>query len=175
MRPSAVLPDAFARLLSLPAARPICAAVGGIAAFGLIMATVFTLDAPGRRPGRTTVDMVARPPVGATPTPVRPMSVTREDAHDAAAVAYYQARDRAAAVHVREVIWTPPILRVYTDLPGSEVNSRIAIALCRTAAVYLEGRGRAPVVFVHARGRDGYPVLANKMDSADGCRLGPVP
>jgi hypothetical protein len=94
---------------------------------------------------------------------------------DQAALAFYEQQDPVRAEHVTEAIWTGPMLRVYTDLPASEANSRTAIALCETAAAYAEGRGHLPQVFVHADRAAGYPVLANKMNDRDDCRLDRVP
>ncbi|MCO5970550.1 hypothetical protein [Actinoallomurus soli] len=172
MRPRAGVPGMLVRLLPVSVVRPVCLLLGG--ATGLVLvAVVLTPSAPHRRPGRPVVE-------GERPTPAAPSAAPtvpagRDDARDTAAVAYYRSADPRAAGHVREVIWTAPILRVYTDLPATDANSPDALALCRTGAAYLEVRGRAPVVFVHARERDGYPVLANKMDLKDDCRLGRVP
>jgi hypothetical protein len=94
---------------------------------------------------------------------------------DLAALAFYRQQDPTRAAHVTEVIWTGPMLRVYTDLPASDANSRTAIALCETAAAYAEDHGHLPEVFVHADRAAGYPVLANKMNDRDDCRLDRVP
>jgi hypothetical protein len=94
---------------------------------------------------------------------------------DQAAMAYYRAKDPVGAGHVRDILWTGPMLRVYTDLPASDADSKTAIALCETAAAYLESGDRIPTVFVHADRNAGYPVLANKMGAGDDCRLGSVP
>jgi hypothetical protein len=175
-RPRGRVPGTIARLAPGPAARPVYAALGGAVALAGVLVVVLTPDSPHRRPGRPAVE-VARPGT-ATPAPVisaPTVPLSRDDARDEAALAYYRLTGRAVAAHVREAIWTAPILRVYTDLPASAANSPAATALCRTGAAYLDSRGRAPVVFVHARERDGYPVLANKTDSADDCRLSSVP
>ncbi|GAB3967570.1 hypothetical protein GCM10029978_035150 [Actinoallomurus acanthiterrae] len=114
-------------------------------------------------------------PATATPSATPTAPASGDDPRDEAALAYYRAKGGAVAAHVRQVIWTAPILRVYTDLPGSDANAPVALDLCRIAAAYLESRDRAPVVFIHAGQSDGYPVLANKMDSGDDCRLSSVP
>lgn len=173
MRPRDGVPGMVARLLPASVVRPACLLLGGVA--GLVLVSVaLTPSAPHRRPGRPVVDVERPTPVAApSTTPTAP--AWRDDARDTAAVVYYRSADPRAAGHVRDVIWTAPILRVYTDLPAADANSPDALALCRTGAAYLEVRGRSPVVFVHARERDGYPVLANKMDLKDDCRLGRVP
>lgn len=157
-----------------------CAAAG----LTLVLLTVFAWSGAGRAPGdgAATVMSHRRPhgpaatsPAGAPAAAPRPARGPGDAAADTVALAYVRGADRRGAAHVREIIWTPPILRVYTDLPGSAANSRMALRLCAAAAAYLGGRGRAPVVFVHARERDGYPVVANKMDENDDCRLNRVP
>lgn len=110
----------------------------------------------------------------AVPVPVTEARPARGVGDDAA-LAYYRTRDQADAAHVSSVVWTGPMLRVYTDLPASDADSKVAIALCETAAAYIEGRGGNPVVFVHAGRAAGYPVLANKMNTGDDCRLNNVP
>jgi hypothetical protein len=178
VRRRAHVPATIVRLLPGSAARRACVLLGGAAGLVLVvvLAVVLTSAFSHRRPDRPVVDVMrparATPAAAPSTTPTVPAP---DDARDAAAVAYYRSTAPAVAAHVREVMWTSPILRVYTDLPGTEANSPTALALCRTGAAYLERQGRAPVVFVHARERDGYPVLANKMDSKDDCRLGRVP
>ncbi|WP_433173810.1 hypothetical protein [Actinoallomurus sp. CA-150999] len=175
MRPPADTPGMIARLVPGAAARPVCVALGGAAGFVLVLVVVLTPGSPPRRPGRPAVEVGRPRPATATPSATPTAPAARDDARDEAALAYYRAKGGAVAAHVRQVIWTAPILRVYTDLPASDANAPAATALCRIAASYLESRDRAPVVFVHARQSDGYPVLANKMDSGDDCRLGSVP
>lgn len=158
-------------------------ASAGAAGLALVMLAVFAWPGAGRAPGGATTMMSrrqVRPPATAsspgTPAPVwRPVREPRDALADQAALDYLRASDRPVAAHVRKVIWTAPILRVYTDLPGTAANSRTARRLCAVAAAYLNGIGRSPIVFVHARERDGYPVLANKMDENDDCRLNAVP
>jgi hypothetical protein len=94
---------------------------------------------------------------------------------DLAALAFYAARDPARARHVTEVVWTGPMLRVYTNLPASDADSKTATALCQAAAAYAQAHDRIPAVFVHADRAAGYPVLANKMGPRDDCRLDRVP
>ncbi|GAA4628949.1 hypothetical protein GCM10023196_047510 [Actinoallomurus vinaceus] len=175
MRPPADAPGMIVRLLPGAAARPVCVALAGAAGFVLVLVVMLPPDSPPRRPGRPAAEMDRPRPATATPSASPTGPVSRDDARDEAALAYYRAKGGAVAAHVRQVIWTAPILRVYTDLPGSDANAPDALALCRVAAAYLESRDRAPVVFVHARENDGYPVIANKMDSGDGCRLASVP
>jgi hypothetical protein len=94
---------------------------------------------------------------------------------DQAVLTYFESRDPLRAAHVTEAVWTGPMLRVYTDLPAGDADSKTAVALCETAAAYLTARDRIPKVFVHADRDAGYPVLANKMDARDDCRLARVP
>lgn len=112
-------------------------------------------------------------PVPAAVAPHRPARAARRG--DLAALAFYRAHDPVRAAHVDEVVWTGPMLRVYTDLRAADADSRTAIALCETAAAYAEAQGHIPSVFVHAGRKAGFPVLANKMDAHDDCRLGRVP
>jgi hypothetical protein len=112
-------------------------------------------------------------PAPAAPAPVRPARAAHRG--DAEALAYYESRDPSRAAHVTEVVWTGPMLRVYTDLPASDADSKTAVALCETAAAYAEAHDRIPEVFVHANKTAGYPVLANKMNAGDDCRLDRVP
>jgi hypothetical protein len=119
----------------------------------------------GRAPGETTVNVVSGHPSGAPP------AVGRHEA----ALAFIRGHDVPGAAHVRRLVWSGPMLRVYTDLPESAANSRTAVALCRAAAAYLRSDGRSPGVFVHARRHDGYPVLANMLNARDDCRLNGVP
>ncbi len=107
------------------------------------------------------------------PAPTAPVRPARDG--DQGALAFYQNHDPVRAEHVTEAIWTGPMLRVYTNLPAAEADSRTAIALCETAAAYVSGQGRIPVVFVHADRAAGYQVLANKLDERDDCRLDRVP
>jgi hypothetical protein len=155
------------------------ASTGGLA---LLLFGVFTWSGTGGTHGDGAATMVDRrriqPSSGGrsagTPAVVR-RPAPGDAAADQVALAYLRDADRRGAAHVKKVIWTPPILRVYTDLPGSAANSRTALLLCATGAAFLDARGRAPIVFVHARERDGYPVVANKMDEDDDCRLNRVP
>jgi hypothetical protein len=154
--------------------------VGGAAGLGLALTgslVAFVAHLPGRTaaaPRAAAANALAGAPAPA-PAAV-PRHPTRGGrAGDQAALAFYQGRDPAHAAHVTEAVWTGPMLRVYTNLPASEADSKTAIALCETAAAYAEGRDRIPVVFVHADRNAGYQVLANKMDAHDDCRLGRVP
>lgn len=152
----------------------------GAAGLGLALLALIAGRGADRVPGDGAVDVMSRRPVAvpsAAPaaSPGGPARGPRASAGDQAVLAYVRVRDRRAARHVRKVMWTGPMLRVYTDLPGSAVNSRTAVRLCAVAAGYLDVTGRSPVVFVHARRADGYPVLANKMDEDDDCRLNRVP
>lgn len=133
---------------------------------GLGAVLVAALAHTGRVPGDARGNVVSTSPAVASPAVRRP-----EDA----ALDYIRARDARDAVHVRRLVWSGPMLRLYTDLPKSAADSPGAIALCHAAAAYLVGQGQNPEVFVHARALDGYPVLANKMDARDGCRLNDVP
>lgn len=150
---------------------------------GLVLALTASLVAfvalvpggSGGAPKAAAVNVLGgRPaPAPAAVVPSRRPGATRRG--DQAALAFYENKDPMRAAHVNEVVWTGPMLRVYTDLPASEADSKTAIALCETAVAYAEGRDRIPVVFVHADRDAGYPVLANKMDTSDDCRLARVP
>jgi hypothetical protein len=148
-------------------------ALGGTAGLGLVIGVTLVAAGTGRPPRAAAVDVRAgrRPPVSRSTE----RAAVAHGTGDADALAYYRAHDTAGASHVSEIVWTGPMLRVYTDLPASKADSGTAIALCETAAAYLAGRGRMPVVFVHAGRSAGYPVLANKLDAEDGCRLNSVP
>jgi hypothetical protein len=162
-----------AGLLPVVASHRAQVALGCATGLGLVLVAAFVATGSGRPPRASAVNLPARRqgPAPATAAPSRPA----QGGGDPAALAYYQEKDRADAPHVSEIVWTGPMLRVYTDLPGSEADSKTAIALCETAAAYIEGRGRIPIVFVHAGKDAGYPVLANKMDAGDTCRLKSVP
>jgi hypothetical protein len=158
--------------------RPSLALVGA-AGLGLTLATALLAFAAlvpggsGAAPRAATVDVLGGRAAPAHAAPVRPVRPARRG--DQEALAYYAAHDPTRAAHVTEVVWTGPMLRVYTDLPAADADSKTAIALCETAAAYLTQRDRVPVVFVHADKAAGYPVLANKMGAGDDCRLGRVP
>jgi hypothetical protein len=128
----------------------------------------------GGAPKAAAVNILGgRPAAPAEAAPPRPAHAMRGG--DQAALAYFQDRDPLRAAHVTEAVWTGPMLRVYTDLPAGDADSKTAVALCETAAAYLTARDRIPKVFVHADRDAGYPVLANKMDARDDCRLARVP
>jgi hypothetical protein len=161
----------------MAAARRTQLAVAGVAGLGLALAAAllaFSALVPGgsgRTPKAATVNVL-----GGVPAPAavaRPARAAKRG--DRAALAFYTAHDPLRAGHVTQVLWTGPMLRVYTDLPASDADSKTAIALCETAAAYVTEHDRIPVVFVHADRAAGYPVLANKMDARDDCRLGRVP
>jgi hypothetical protein len=139
--------------------------VAGLAGLGVALAAAIVATGAGRAPDETRVNVVSGHPTG-TPVPI--------SRHEAA-LAFIRGRDVAGATHVRRIVWSGPMLRVYTDLPESAANSRAAIALCHAAAAYLASQDRNPDVFVHARSRDGYQVLANKTNARDDCRLNGVP
>ncbi|MGH3389901.1 MAG: hypothetical protein ACRDOO_13610 [Actinomadura sp.] len=111
--------------------------------------------------------------------PARPAAVVTPAAVDVApqAVTFFKAKDPDDAVtrHVRNVVQSGSFLRVYTDLPEADENSRPAISLCEWTAEFLESlRGdRDPIVFVHAkRSGNGHVVLANKQSAKDDCEVG---
>jgi hypothetical protein len=152
--------------------------VAGAAGLGLTLAAAllaFAALVPGGSgaPRAATVNVLGGRAAPAPAAPVRPARPAKGG--DQAALAFYAAHDPVRSAHVTEVVWTGPMLRVYTDLPAADADSRTALALCETAAAYLTRRDRIPVVFVHADKAAGYPVLANKMDARDDCRLGRVP
>jgi hypothetical protein len=154
-------------------------AVVGAAGLGLTLATALLTfaalvpDGSGGAPRAATVNVLGGRAAPAHAAPVQPAHPAKGG--DQAALAYYTAHDPMRSAHVTEVVWTGPMLRVYTDLPAADADSKTAIALCETAAAYLTQHDRIPVVFVHADKAAGYPVLANKMDTRDDCRLGRVP
>jgi hypothetical protein len=139
--------------------------VGGLAGLGVVLAGAIVATHTGRGPDETTVNAASGRP---TETP---LPISRHEA----ALAFIRGRDVAGATHVRRIVWSGPMLRVYTDLPKSAANSRTATALCHATAAYLTSQDRNPDVFVHARSGDGYQVLANKTNSRDDCRLNGVP
>jgi hypothetical protein len=155
------------------------ATVGGVACLAVALtasvSAFLTLVPAESAPKAAVVNVLAaRPaPAPAALVPSRPSRSERRG--DQAALTFYEQRDPAHAAHVTEVTWTGPMLRVYTDLPASDADSRTAIALCETAEEYASERGRLPAVFVHADRQAGYPVLANKMGTHDDCKLGRVP
>jgi hypothetical protein len=150
-------------------------ALGGAAGTGLVVIAALAVAGSGRVPRAAAVNVLARRQPSLPAASSAPPARLSRGAGDQAAMAYYRANDSADAAHVGEILWTGPMLRVYTDLPGSQADSRTAIALCETAAAYLQGRGRIPAVFVHADRAAGYPVLANKLYAGDDCRLNSVP
>jgi hypothetical protein len=83
--------------------------------------------------------------------------------------------DKKITGHIKEVVQSGDFLRVYTDLPESDENSKQAISLCEWTTEYLKDlRGeKAPVVFVHAKTTsNGNVVLANKQGEKDDCEVG---
>jgi hypothetical protein len=92
-------------------------------------------------------------------------------------VSFFNAKDTGDTVakHVKEVVQSGSFLRVYTDLPEGDENSRSAISLCEWTAEFLEHLHdeRDPIVFVHAkRSGNGNVVLANKQSAKDDCEVG---
>lgn len=162
---------------TIAAARRTRLAVAGAAGLGLTLSAAllaFAELAPRGTGGASRA--VAAGALGGRAAPVpmaRPVRPARPG--DQAALAFLTLREPSRARHVTEVVWTGPMLRIYTDLPASDADSRTAIALCQSAAEYLTRQDRIPMVFVHASRQAGYPVLANKMDAGDDCRLGRVP
>jgi hypothetical protein len=154
--------------------------VGAAGLSGTLVATFAALvpGGSGDVPRAPAVNVLTRRAVTAPAAPAAlpaGRSARSEDRGDQAALAYYESHDPAHAARVTEVVWTGPMLRVYTDLPASDADSRTAVALCRTAVAYAEARDRIPEVFVHANRTAGFPVLANKMGDHDDCRLDRVP
>jgi hypothetical protein len=172
-RAVAGVPGVAALLVPVVSSRRAQVALGGATGLGLVLMAALMAAGSGRAPRAATVNVLGQGPAPAPPAVVSARAP--RNAGDQAAVAYYQDKDAANARHVSEIVWTGPMLRVYTDLPASDADSKTAIALCETAAAYLQGRGSVPVVFVHANKSAGYPVLANKMDGRDDCRLNSVP
>lgn len=162
---------------AIAAARRTRLAVAGAAGLGLVLSAAllaFAEYGPGGSGGASRA--VAVDALGGRPAPA-PMARAVRPARpgDQAALAFLTLREPARARHVTAVMWTGPMLRVYTDLPASDADSKTAIALCEGAAEYLTRQNRIPTVFVHAGRQAGYPVLANRMDAGDDCRLGRVP
>ena len=91
------------------------------------------------------------------------------------AVAFYREKDPRDKVtkHVKEVRWSGPYLRVYTDLAEKDAGSKVALDLCKWTSEYLADRrgDQNPVVFVHAKKSDnGNVVLVSKLSAEDACR-----
>jgi hypothetical protein len=142
--------------------------LGAIAVIGLSSVR------PAKVPTAAVAGMAAPPrpaaadaaPSGAVDVDVAPQAVT-----------FFKEKDPGDAVakHVKQVVQSGSFLRVYTDLPEDDENSRPAISLCEWTAEFLEElRGeRDPVVFVHARrSGNGNVVLANKQSAKDDCQVG---
>ncbi len=162
-----------ARAGRLAGARRAQAALGGAVVLGVLTLSWIIAADGGRAPRAAVIGVPVRP-VQPVPVVVAPVPAQRGTG-DATALAYLRSKNTAYAAHVGEIVWTGPMLRVYTDLPASQADSKTAIALCETAAAYLTAGGHNPMVFVHAGKVAGYPVLANKMDARDDCRLNTVP
>lgn len=96
---------------------------------------------------------------------------------DQHATEYFQKRwgeDDKALKRINDIRTVGGYLRIYTDLPESASNSRVAITLCKRGLAYLKETGVAkPVVFVQAEyGENGNPVLANILGRSDTtCRV----
>ncbi len=146
-------------------------ALGGGVVLGVVSLSGVVAAGYGRAPKAAVIAAPSRTPAPAVVAPV-PAESGRGDA---TALAYLRSKDTSNAAHVSEIVWTGPMLRVYTDLPASQADSKTAVALCETAAAYLTAGGHNPMVFVHAGKVAGYPVLANKMNTTDDCRLNNVP
>ncbi|WP_345473547.1 hypothetical protein [Actinoallomurus oryzae] len=181
-RAVARMPGAVSAVRAALAPRRTQVAVAGgtglsVALTGAVVAFVTLVPADTRRPDTgpkaAAVNVLGDRPAQAPVARSRPESPGRPG--DQAALAFYERKDPVRAAHVTEVIWTGPMLRVYTDLPASDANSRTAMALCEIATAYAEDQGHLPEVFVHADRAAGYPVLANKMNDRDDCRLDRVP
>lgn len=165
--------SATRRLPSLAGSRRAQVVLGGATGLGLVLVVALVTTGSGRAPRAAAVDVLAgrQPPVSRSSE----RQGVVQGAGDESALAYFRAGDKVDASHVDKIVWTGPMLRVYTDLPASKADSKAAIALCEAGAAYLEGHGRIPMVFVHAGRSAGYPVLANKLDAGDDCRLNSVP
>jgi hypothetical protein len=136
---------------------------------GVVAVAGLALARPERTPTAAVVGLTGPVP-SATPT--------AEDVDVAPqAVTFFRAKDPDEAVtkHVKEVVQSGSFLRVYTDLPEADENSRPAISLCEWTTEFLERLhgDRDPIVFVHAkRSGNGNVVLANKQSAKDDCEVG---
>lgn len=160
--------------------RKLVAAAGGTVS-AVVAVTAAALILPGAAgPGKaTSAEASARTAApAAVASPAADGTGVPVDAdEDAQAVGYLKAQDPKEKVvkHVREVRKSGAYLRIYTDLPEEDENSRSAISLCEWATDYLKStRGDdEPIVFVHAKkSGNGHVVLANKDSAKDNCRVG---
>lgn len=152
--------------------------VVGTGTASVLLGVVAVVGLSAARPAKAPTAVVAgltdraRPVAGATPTR------TAEDVDVAPqAVSFFNAKDTGDTVakHVKDVVQSGSFLRVYTDLPEGDENSRSAISLCEWTAEFLEHLHdeRDPIVFVHAkRSGNGNVVLANKQSAKDDCEVG---
>lgn len=120
---------------------------------------------------RTAAPVAAASPEAASAAPLADAD------EDPQAVGYLRQKDPEDKVvkHVQDVRNSGSYLRIYTDLPEDDENSKSAISLCEWAIDYLKtARGESdPRVFVHAKKSDnGNVVLANKDSAKDNCRVG---
>jgi hypothetical protein len=156
---------------------------GGVALAGLSLSS---LGSPGTRTAAAPV-----PVPSASPSPAGLLKITSAGSRaeskneekasgpskftDTTATAYFVSRWKDhAATRVKDIRTTGRYLRIYTNLPEGDRNSKDAITLCKRGLEYLSERGVAnPVVFVQAKfGGNGNPVLANVLGPDDSdCRV----
>lgn len=154
----------------------ITALLSVVAAMALLSVAVVTVRAIGPRIVHAGADgrpeQAASRGAGPAPNAARP---EQRVAPGDDALAFLRRADPSAARHAKDVRWSGEYLRVYTDLPEYDDNSRTAVELCQAASSYLARQlGKAePIVFVHAEeSGNGHVVLANKLDAGDGCEVG---
>jgi hypothetical protein len=124
--------------------------------------------ATGHPTGRPT----AAPMADGTQTPITDGSDVGPQA-----ISFIKEKDPGEKVarHVKKVVQSGSFLRVYTDLPEGDENSKSAISLCEWTTQYLADlRGdKDPIVFIHAKASgNGSVVLANKQSAKDNCTVG---
>lgn len=154
---------------------------GGGTGSALIVALAALLLVPGGTGTAGTASAhgsvrTAAPVAAASPEAASAVPLADSD-EDPQAVGYLKQKDPEDKVvkHVKDVRNSGSYLRIYTDLPEEDENSKSAISLCEWAIDYLKtARGESdPIVFVHAKKTDnGNVVLANKDSAKDNCKVG---
>lgn len=154
---------------------------GGGTVSALALAVVTAIGLPGGGgPARTAPAEAAAATRSAAPVNASPAAdrVTAADSdEDLQAIDYLKRQDPGEKVvkHVEEVRQSGDFLRVYTDLPEEDENSKTAVSLCEWSSDYLKSTrsDKDPIVFIHAKESDnGHVVLANKDSAKDNCKVG---
>jgi hypothetical protein len=146
----------------------------GAVLLGVVAVAGLSMARPAKEPRAAIVGLTGPVHPAGDLTPSRPAEVADMAPQ---AVSFFKAKDPddAVAKHVKHVVQSGSFLRVYTDLPEGDENSKPAISLCEWTAEFLERlRGeRDPIVFIHAkRSGNGNVVLANKQSAKDDCEVG---